>query len=77
MTAELLPTEWTPIAWRPRDKAQVLLWSQIDEAPLLLADARRMEAQGHIWMAQKHVSPDRIEVVIRARLTPHKKGFIL
>ena len=64
----MIATTWTAIATRPRTGPGLsgdLVWTPVDDAPIDIAAAHRLAADGLLIMANRHHN-DVVELVVRA-----------
>lgn len=61
--------EWSPIARCVRGRGGFNHWQTLDDAPMNVDDARKLEEHGQIFMAHKKIN-DTWFVVVKSRRTP-------
>ena len=66
-----VPMTFTPIATRPRRArgGRNLVWTELEDAPLKMADARQLEHLGYITACCRH-SDEQVEFLVKRKIEP-------
>jgi hypothetical protein len=66
-----VPMTFVAIATRPRKSrgGRNLVWTEIEDAPLKIADARNLERLGYITACCRH-SDEQVEFLVKRRVEP-------